>query len=176
MKTFTLFIAMLSCVFTYTTARALSSDGKKATISFTAEANGKKIYFQSESDTIYGYQEVKPGETITLQLEKPAYYYYMHSDGKTCTYFVTPGSASRIIDKNGQVSFEGDNAEINRFIQQHPAFTRIPDNITTYSKEWLDLQHKRLAEAIEALKPRDYLLTSYICRNIIINIQFSTSY
>ncbi|WP_195629297.1 TlpA disulfide reductase family protein [Bacteroides finegoldii] len=161
MKTFTLFIAMLSCVFTYTTARALPADGKKATISFTAETNGKKIYFQSESDTIHGYQEVKPGETVTLQLEKPAYYYYMHSNGKTCTYFVTPGSASRIIDKNGQVSFEGDNAEINRFLQQHPSFTKIPDNITMYSKEWLDLQHKRLSEAIEALKtsglPADFI-------------------
>lgn len=161
MKTFTLFIAMLSCVFTYTTGRALPSDGKATTVSFTAETNGKKIYFQSESDTIFGYQEVNPGETVTLQLEKPAYYYYMKSDGQTCTYFVTPGSASRIIDKNGQVSFEGDNAEINRFIQQHPSFTKIPDNIAMYSNEWLDLQHKRLSEAIEALKtsglPADFI-------------------
>lgn len=70
MKTFTLFIATLLCMFTYTEGFALSSDNKAAHITFKAETNGKKIYFQSESDTLYGYQEVKPGETITLQLDE----------------------------------------------------------------------------------------------------------
>ena len=72
MKTFTLFIATLLCMFTYTEGFALSSDNKAAHITFKAETNGKKIYFQSESDTLYGYQEVKPGETITLQLDETA--------------------------------------------------------------------------------------------------------
>ena len=71
MKTFTLFIATLLCMFTYTEGFALSSDSKAAHITFKAETNGKKIYFQSESDTIYGYQEVKPGETYD-DLEKTA--------------------------------------------------------------------------------------------------------
>ncbi|WP_289771811.1 hypothetical protein, partial [Bacteroides acidifaciens] len=72
-------------MFTYTEGFALSFDSKAAHITFKAETNGKKIYFQSESDTIYGYQEVKPGETIALQLEKPAYYYYMGSNSNIST-------------------------------------------------------------------------------------------
>lgn len=152
MKTFTLFIITLLCIFTHTKGFALPSDSRVAHITFTAETNGKKIYFQSESDTIYGYQEVQPGETIALQLEKPAYYYYMASNSSTSTIFVTPGSTSRIIEKNGKISFEGDNAEINQFIQQHASFTKVPNNIATYSNEWLELQHKRIAESIEALK------------------------
>lgn len=152
MKTFTLFIATLLCMFTYTKGFALSSDDKAAHITFIAEVTGKKIYFQSESDTIHGYQEVKPGETVTLRLEKPAYYYYMASDNSTYTVFVTPGSTSRIIENNGEVSFEGDNAEINLFIRQHPSFTKVPDNIAMYSGEWLKFQKKQIAASIAALK------------------------
>ena len=152
MKTFTLFIATLLCMFTYTEGFALSSDSKAAHITFKAETNGKKIYFQSESDTIYGYQEVKPGETIALQLEKPAYYYYMGSNSNISTVFVTPGSTSRIEEKNGKISFEGDNAAINQFIQQHSSIFKSPDSIATYSNEWLEFQHKMLAESIDALK------------------------
>ncbi len=152
MKTFTLFIATLLCMFTYTEGFALSFDSKAAHITFKAETNGKKIYFQSESDTIYGYQEVKPGETIALQLEKPAYYYYMGSNSNISTVFVTPGSTSRIEEKNGKISFEGDNAAINQFIQQHSSIFKSPDSIATYSNEWLEFQHKMLAESIDALK------------------------
>lgn len=152
MKTFTLFIATLLCMFTYTKGFALSSDDKVAHITFEAETNGKKIYFQSESDTIHGYQEVKPGETITLQLEKPAYYYYMGSNNNMSTVFVTPGSTSRIEEKNGKISFEGDNAAINQFILQHSSVIKIPDNIAMYSNEWLELQHKKVEESVEALK------------------------
>lgn len=153
MKTFTLFIASLLCMFTYAEGFASPPNSHKdAHISFTAEANGKKIYFQSESDTIHGYQEVKPGETVTLPLKKPAYYYYMASDSKTYTLFVTPGSNSRIVEKGGEVSFEGDNAEINRFIKQHPAFVRIPEGIAMYSSEWLDFQHNLVAKSIQELK------------------------
>jgi hypothetical protein len=155
MKTFTLFIATLLCMFTYTEGFALSSDNKAAHITFKAETNGKKIYFQSESDTLYGYQEVKPGETITLQLDEPAYYYYMGSNNNMATVFVTPGSTSRIKEKNGEISFEGDNAAINQFIQQHSSIFKIPDNIATYSTEWLEFQHKMLAESIDALKASD---------------------
>lgn len=125
---------------------------KDAHISFAAETSGKKIYFQSESDTIHGYQEVETGETVTLPLEQPAYYYYMASDSKTYTLFVTPGSKSRIVEKGGEVSFEGDNAEINRFIKQHPAFVRIPEGIAMYSSEWLDFQHNLVAKSIQELK------------------------
>lgn len=153
MKTFTLFIAMLACMFTYTTSSAaLPSDSKPAQISFTAETGGKNIYFQSESDTIHGYQEVKPGETVTLRLEQPAYYSYMASDNHSYTLFVTPGSASRIVEKGGEVTFEGENAEINRFINEHPSFNRVPDNIAMYSAEWLDFQHKWLEESLETLR------------------------
>lgn len=155
MKTFTLFIATLLCMFTYAKEAALPSDNKAVHITFTAETNGKKIYFQSESDTIYGYQEVKPGETVALQLEKPAYYYYMASDNSMYTVFVTPGSTSRIIEKNGQVSFEGDNAEINQFIRQHPSSFQVPGNVTMYSNEWLEFQHKQIATSVEALKASD---------------------
>lgn len=153
MKTFTLLIASLLCMCTYVEGFASSSaDRKDAQISFAAETNGKKIYFQSESDTLHGYKEVKPGETVTLQLVKPAYYYYMASDNKTYTLFVTPGSNSRIVEKSGEVSFEGDNAEINRFIRQHPAFVRVPDGIAMYSSEWLDFQHNLVAKSIQELK------------------------
>lgn len=155
MKTFTLFIATLLCMFTYAKEAVLPSGGKTAHITFAAETDGKKNYFQSESDTIYGYQEVKPGETAVLQLEKPVYYYYMASDNSTYTVFVTPGSSSRIVEKNGQVSFEGDNAEINRFIRQHPSFAQVPGNITMYSNEWLEFQHKQVAASIETLKASD---------------------
>lgn len=140
---------------TYTKGFALPTDGKAVHITFTAETNGKKIYFQSESDTIHGYQEVQPGKTTVLQLEKPAYFYYMASDNSTYTVFVTPGSTSRIIEKNGEVSFEGDNAEINQFIRQHPSFTKVPDNIAMYSGEWLEFQKKQIAVSIEALNASD---------------------
>lgn len=152
MKTFILFIATSLCMFTYTKGFALSSGNQTAHITFEAETNGKKIYFQSESDTIHGYQEVQPGETIALRLEKPAYYYYMASNDNTFTVFVTPGSTSRIIEKDGQISLEGDNAEINQFIRQHSSVARVPDNIAMYSNEWLEIQHKMLAESIEALR------------------------
>ena len=152
MKTFTLFIAALLCTLTYAKEFASPSGNRDAHVSFAAETGGKSIYFQSESDTVYGYREVKPGETAALRLEKPAYYYYMASDNRTYTVFVTPGSASRITEKNGQVSFEGDNAEINRFILQHPAFAKVPENIAMYSEDWLELQHRRVEESVEALK------------------------
>lgn len=155
MKTFTLFIATLLCMFTYAKEAASPSDSKAVHITFTAETNGKKIYFQSESDTIYGYQEMKPGETLTLQLEKPAYYYYMASDNSMYTVFVTPGSTSRITEKNKEVSFEGDNAEINQFIRQHPSSIKVPDNMTMYSNEWLEFQHKQVESSIEALNASD---------------------
>lgn len=152
MKTFILFIAMVSCIFTSTRVLAVPSDSKPAHVTFVAETNGKKIFFQSESDTVMGYQQVNPGETITLLLKKPTYYYYLGSHNSTHTVFVTPGSTTRIIDKNGQVSFEGDHAEINRFIRQYPAFTATPDGITQYSAQWLEFQHKHLAASIDALK------------------------
>ncbi|WP_294626921.1 TlpA disulfide reductase family protein [uncultured Bacteroides sp.] len=155
MKTFTLFIATLLCIFTYTEGFASSSDGKMARITFKAETNGKKIYFQSESDTVHGYREVQPGETVTLPLEKPAYYYYMASNSSMSTVFVTPGSTSCIGEKDGKVSFEGDNAAINRFIQQHSSVFKSPEHITPYSEEWLEYQHGVLAELLDALKASD---------------------
>lgn len=161
MKTFILFIASLLCIVTHAKNAASPSDVQAARITFAAETNGKKIYFQSESDTIHGYQEVKPGETLTIRLEQPAYYYYMASNNSTYTLFVTPGSSSRIIERDGQVSFEGDNAEINRYIRQHPAFSSIPENIAMYSSEWLDLQHRQVEKAIQQLKtsglPADFI-------------------
>lgn len=155
MKTFILFIATLLCMFTYTKGFALPSESKATHITFTAATDGKKIYFQSESDTIHGYQEVQPGETIVLQLEEPAYYYYMASDNSTYTIFVTPGSTSRIIEQKGEVSFEGDNADINQFIRQYPPIVKVPNNIASYSGEWLEFQHKQMAASIEALKASD---------------------
>lgn len=155
MKTFILFIATLLCIFTYAQERTLPSGNEAAYITFTAKTNGRKIHFQSESDTIYGYQEVKPGQTVALLLKQPAYYYYMASDNSMHTIFVTPGSKSCLIEKNNTVSFEGDNAEINRFIQQHPSFTRSPDGITMYSNEWLEYQHQQVEAAIETLKASD---------------------
>ncbi len=149
MKTFTLFIATLLCMFTYTKGFALSSDDKVAHITFETETNG---YFQSESDTIHGYREVQPKKTIALQLERPAYYYYMGSNSNMSTIFVTPGSTSCIKEKNGEISFEGDNAAINRFILQHSSVIKTPDSIAMYSDEWLEFQHKKVEESIEALK------------------------
>lgn len=154
-------IAILLSVLPCRQANAASSAVKNATVTFVTQKSDKKIHFQPESDSSKGYQEVQPGETLTLPLEKPAYYYYIDTHTKFYTVFVTPGSTTRIIEKDGKVTFEGDNAAINRYIQEHSNVIRVPEAIAPYSHEWQEFQQKEVNRLVTELKasnlPEDFI-------------------
>lgn len=154
-------IAILLSVLPCRQANAASSAVKNATVTFVTQKSDKKIHFQPESDSSKGYQEVQPGETLTLPLEKPAYYYYIDTHSKFYTVFVTPGSTTRIIEKDGKVTFEGDNAAINQYIQEHSNVIRVPEAIAPYSHEWQEFQQKEVNRLVTELKasnlPEDFI-------------------
>lgn len=153
MMKFTLlfFMAIALSVLPCRQAYAFQAATKNATVTFVTQTD-KKIFFQPESDTQQGYQEVKPGQTLSLPLEKAAYYYYMDTNSKFYTVFLTPGSTTRIVENNGVVSFEGDNAAINQYIKEHTAVVFPPKDITPYSHEWQEFYRKAIDQSIKELE------------------------
>lgn len=131
-----------------------------AKVTFITQTD-KKIFFQPESDTTQGYQEVKPGQTVTLPLDKAAYYYYMDTKTQFHTIYLTPGSTTRIFENNGQVSFEGENAAINLYIQKHPSVIIVPKEITPYSRQWVEFQQNAVRQSQKELQesglPEDFI-------------------
>ncbi|WP_195475920.1 TlpA disulfide reductase family protein [Bacteroides finegoldii] len=130
---------------------ASGSTNQKTTVTFNAHTD-KKVFFQPESDLVKGYEEVKPGQTLTLSLDKAAYYYYVDSRSRFYTVFLTPGSKTEIIENNGQVTFEGDNAAINRYIQAHSSVITTPKEMALYSQEWLEYQRKAIDQLLKELR------------------------
>lgn len=133
---------------------------KQATVTFVTQTD-KKIFFQPESDTTAGYTEVKPGQTLTISLSKAAYYYYMDTNSKFYTLFLTPGSTTRILENKGIVSFEGDNAAINQYIKEHSSVIFPPKEITPYSREWVEYNRAAVNRLTKELKasglPQDFV-------------------
>lgn len=156
-----LFTIILS-VLPYRQANAACSATKDATVTFATAKNGdKKIFFQPEGDTSRGYQEVQPGESMTFPLDKAAYYYYIDKTSKFHTVFLTPGSTTRIIEKDEQVSYEGDNAAINQYIETHSSIINTPKEIALYSHEWQEYQRNAVSRLIKELQasglPEDFI-------------------
>lgn len=132
-------------------ANAICPEVGKATVTFVTQTD-KKIFFQSESDTLYGYKQVTPGQTLTIQLDKPAYYYYMDTKTRFYTVFLTPGSTTRILESDGKVSFEGDNAAINQYMKEHSSIATLPEGTVPYSSQWLEGQRNALDQSIKSLQ------------------------
>lgn len=151
MKTIILLLMVSLCTLVHKEGYAQSTKGEPAQVTF-AGVNTGRVFFQSESDSVYGYTEVETGQTITLNLDKPAYYYYLAGGSTSYTCFITPGSKMRIVNQSGVITFEGDNANVHQFIHQHPAFKRMPKEITLYSKEWQEWRQEHLTELIKALR------------------------
>lgn len=145
------FIALILLILPHREANAAGLVVKDATVTFVTQTN-KKIHFQTESDSMKGYKQVKPGQSLSLALDKPAYYYYIDGNSRFYTVFVTPGSVTRIIENNGKVSFEGDHAAINQYIQEHPSFAVTPQGLTLYSQGWLNHQHKEVDRLTKELQ------------------------
>lgn len=147
---FQIFLAVL-CALYATRMQAATVTVKNATVIFEVQTD-KKVFFQPESDTVTGYEEVKPGSTRMFPLEEPTYYYYVDGKSKFHTVFLTPGSTTHIIERGGQVTFEGDNADINRYMQQYPTLVVVPANIVAYSAEWVEYQRKEMERKVETLQ------------------------
>lgn len=139
-------------------ASCLSSE--KTTVTFNVQTE-KKIFFQPESDEVTGYTAVKPGETVTLELTRSAYYYYVDTRSKFHTVFVSPGTCITINEADGKVTFEGDHAETNSYLQTHPAHINVPQEITPYSDEWVNYRRKEVERQIADLQasglPADFV-------------------
>lgn len=132
-------------------AQTAPTTGQTATVTFEVQT-GKKAFFQPESDAVTGYQEVQPGATRTFPLKRPAYYYYVDGKSNFHTVFLTPGSVTRIVENADGVTFEGDNADIDRYMHQNTPFVKVPTDIEPYSMEWVDYQRKEMERKVEALK------------------------
>lgn len=146
-----LLIATLLLAFPCRQVNAICSATNEATVTFVTQTE-KKIFFQSESDTLYGYKQVTPGETLIFQLDKPGYYYYIDTNTRFYTVFLTPGSTTRILESAGNVSFEGDNAAINQYIKDHSSIANIDKGVEPYSAQWLEGQQKSLKQSIKSLQ------------------------
>lgn len=123
----------------------------EATVTIEASVE-KKVFFQAESDLNTGYEEVKPGVTMRLGLKCAAYYYYVDSRSGFHTVFLTPGSDTRIVEQEGKVLFKGTNADINSYMELHPAHAIVPGEIVPYSKEWVEYQRQDMERKVQDLK------------------------
>lgn len=130
---------------------ALQAAPKNTTVTFVTQTD-KKIFFQPESDKQQGYTEVKPGQTLTFNLDKAVYYYYIDTNSKFYTIFLTPGSNTRIVENNGQVTFEGDNASINQYIQKHSWIVAVRGDKAPYSEAWQEYYRNAIEQLIKELE------------------------
>ncbi|MEG1585405.1 MAG: TlpA disulfide reductase family protein [Bacteroidales bacterium] len=160
------------CSFLYP-AMAAPTQKSVTTISFEIHPEGK-AFFQSESDTVKGYQPIEKGVARKLELDAPAYFFYMDVKQRNHTVYLSPGAEMKIIEKApGQLEFKGTNSDINDFLNKHPYLMTTPEGCQQYSNEWKQFNQKQLDEKIQALQtsglPQDFIENQtvyYTCQNI----------
>lgn len=118
-------------------AQVKATQAKVVEVTVTNTA-AKECIFQPEGTTGYDRTalDVRGKHTFCIELESPAYYRYVDGKQKFHTVYLVPGAKSEITENAGGVSFAGDNADINVFINQHRYLGRTSKQVPLYSAEW----------------------------------------
>lgn len=103
------------------------------------------VFFQPE-DTV-GFNKLGPGETIlTPNLKAPQYYRFIDKKSNYYSLYLQPGMDLKLNYNDGELSFEGNGAEVNRFLKENVFNGRAPQGIQSYTPEWERYNEDRLKE------------------------------
>lgn len=151
MKQFIIVIALLlTLIGQKAESKALQSKTAKVTIT---NPTGKKCYFQPEGSKGYDLVtlDAQGKQTLNIDLQSPAYYQYTDSNQRFYSVYLTPGSTTEITDNGNGVSFTGDDASINSFINKNRYLGHIKKEIPMYSAEWQSECQKELNSLLDKI-------------------------
>lgn len=161
MKQITLFICLLLSLCSQQLEGKILQNNT-ATINITNNT-GKECYFQQEGASGYNRINLDSNgkQTLTIELESPAYYQYTAGTQKFYTVYLTPGSKTEITESPNGVVIGGDQASINNFINSNRFLGRVKEEVPAYSAEWQNEQKKELDNLYEKVSqsgfPEDFV-------------------
>lgn len=144
-----LYISILFILWVYIGVGCEKFPNKKTIVTIQRTVDGD-AYFQPEDTSGYYTLPTSSGKcTLELDLEHPTYYRFVGHNFKFYTVYLVPGTQMKIIETKDSISFQGDYAKENQFIQNHKYHSSMGDysvNLLEKQKEDQKILNNLIAE------------------------------